>query len=440
MASNHTLPLARRVVRAFEEFVSSQSFSGVLLIICTIIALIWANSLYQHTYDHINQTMLGLTIGHFELHKTVKHWINDGLMAIFFLLVGLEIKREILVGELSSTQKAILPVVAAIGGMVVPAAIFIVINHHDSDALKGWAIPMATDIAFALGVLSLLSKHIPKGLFVLLSAIAIVDDLGAVLVIAVFYGHGLHWLYLGYAAICLVVLIGLNLFGVRKLSLYLLIGLVLWFCIFKSGIHATIAGVLLAFTIPARSGYSPAAINKNLQFLLKQFIDVHGSQSIKQETRAAILQTIEGLMHVLETPLQRLEHALHYPVTYLIIPLFVLFNAGVTLSGGGIVDAFSHGLTIGIILGLVMGKVVGIFGPAAVLVKAKLTRLPEGVSLKHVLPLSLIAGIGFTMSIFVSELAYQAGERLMMAKLGILTASLIAALLGYALMRWMCKR
>lgn len=439
MASNYTLPFARRVVRAFEEFVSSQSFSGILLIICTIIALIWANSLYQHTYDHINQTILGFKVGHFVLHKTVKHWINDGLMAIFFLLVGLEIKREILIGELSSMQKAILPVVAAIGGMVVPAMIFVMMNHHDPDALKGWAIPMATDIAFALGVLSLLSKHIPKGLFVLLSAIAIVDDLGAVLVIAIFYGHGLHWLYLGYAAICFVVLIGFNLFGVRKLSPYLLIGLILWFCIFKSGIHATIAGVLLAFTIPARSAYSPAAMSTHLQSLLKQFVGVDGSQSIKQEVRGAILQTIEGLMHVLETPLQRLEHALHYPVTYIIIPIFVLFNAGVTLSDGGIADAFSHSLTIGIILGLILGKVIGIFGASVVLVRAKLTRLPQGVSLRHLLPLSLIAAIGFTMSIFVSELAYQSDQNLMMAKLGILTASLIAAVLGYGLMRWFSR-
>ena len=439
MSQQPTLPFMR-VVRAFEEFVSSQAFSGVLLVICTLIALVWANSHYGHFYDALNQTKVGFSVGSFGLYKSVKHWVNDGLMAIFFLLVGLEIKREILVGELSSWRRALLPVVAALGGMLVPAIIFALLNHHDPGALKGWAIPMATDIAFALGILSLLGKLVPRSLFVLLSAIAIVDDLGAVIVIAAFYGHGLNWLYLGCAAVCLCILIGFNVLGVRKLSPYLLIGLVLWFFIFKSGVHATIAGVLLAFTIPARLGHTDMTVGEDLKQLLQQFLTVQGSGPVGQGTRAAILQAIEGVLHVLETPLQRLEHALHYPVTYLIIPIFVLLNAGVHLAAGsGVWLILLQTLTLGIILGLILGKVIGIFGASFIVVKMRWVRLSDDVSLQQILPLSLIAAIGFTMSIFVSELAYTSGQQIMMAKIGILVASLIAACLGYILMRFMCR-
>ncbi|PCI38539.1 MAG: Na+/H+ antiporter NhaA [Thiotrichales bacterium] len=386
--------------KAFKEFTHSQISSGILLIICTISALIWANSPYATGYFHINDIKLAVNIGNLHLEKNLQHWVNDGLMSIFFLLVGLEIKREVLTGELSSIQKASLPIFAALGGMLVPALIYVACNWHDKAALSGWAIPMATDIAFALGVVALLGKRISKTFFVLLAAIAIVDDIGAILVIAVFYSDSLILNYLAYAVICCVVLGLCNYFKVRKLVFYILVGVLLWYCILKSGIHATIAGVLLAFLIP--------------------------HDTYKKEKKS---------------PLESFESILHLPVNYLIIPVFVLLNAGVAFTAANLHEAYSHSITLGIIFGLLAGKMIGIFSFSAAAVKLKLAELPAKFHLRHIVPLSIIAGIGFTMAIFISELAFPENpEFLMLAKMGILSASLVAAIVGYLMMFFMSKK
>ncbi|MDF2690267.1 MAG: nhaA [Gammaproteobacteria bacterium] len=363
--------------------------AGALLLACTLIALFWANSAYAPIYFAFSSA---------KLIFPVQFWVNDGLMAIFFLLVGLEIKRELLIGYLNSYKKASLPIVAAIGGMMFPALIFLIVNLKQPVNLSGWGVPMATDIAFAMSLLSLLSKRIPRGLIVLLTAIAIVDDLGAVLVIALFYNHGLHLVYLLAAFLIFLVLLFLNYRKVRSLKPYLLLGVFLWIVIFKSGIHATVAGVLLALCIPIK-------ISKD-----------HAS------------------------PLLKLEHKLKAPVMYGIVPVFILFNAGVSLSLSSLHLAWHSPISLGIIFGLLFGKVLGIFGLSAVLIRLKWLQLPEHVPLRLLFPMSLIAGIGFTMALFIAELAYPGNlQSLLFAKVGILCASLIAATLGYASM-WFFTR
>ncbi|MDF2529402.1 MAG: nhaA [Gammaproteobacteria bacterium] len=376
----------------FSWLIDDPRAAGALLLACTLIGLIWANSSFAASYLSLSQTKLGFSLGDFSMQNSIQFWVNDGLMAIFFLLVGLEIKREILAGYLKSFRKASLPIVAAVGGMVFPALIFVAINHRYPQHLSGWGVPMATDIAFALSLLGLLSKRIPKGLLVLLTAIAIVDDLGAVLVIAVFYNHGLNQAYLLVAALVLLGLLVLNYKKVNSLWPYLILGAGLWLALLQSGIHATIAGVLLALTIP---------------------IKPIGSGT---------------------SPLLKLEHFLKLPVMYGIVPIFILLNAGVSLSLSSLESAWHNPITWGIICGLLIGKVLGIFGISAILVRLKWLQLPEHVSLAMLLPMSIIAGIGFTMALFIAELAYPGSSFLLFAKVGILGASLIAAVLGYSMM------
>ena len=426
-----------RVVHTFEEFVKSQSFSGVLLIICTIIAITWANSRFSSGYYNLNHLHFGFAIEGLVVHKTLQHWVNDGLMAIFFLLVGLEIKREMIAGELSILSRALLPIFAAIGGMAVPAVIFALLNLHHIAALRGWAIPMATDIAFSLGVLALLGKRVPSSLVIFLTAIAIVDDLGAVSVIAVFYNKHLALMYLGLAFLALMILIALNYFGVRKLTPYVFFGLLMWFFMLQSGVHATVAGVLLAFTIPGRSKYNAEDVSYNLQQLQTQFDKIRATSQnhLENVRQQGVLHTMRDLVEEVETPLQRLEHQLHLPVNYFIIPIFVLFNAGVSLTGTDLHLAIVNSITLGIAAGLVIGKLVGIAGTTWLVSSFKWIKLPPGISMRQIIPLSLIAGIGFTMSIFISELAYSgSNDKLVFAKLGILLGSLIAAITGFVLM------
>lgn len=428
-----TLTKARN---AFEEFVKSAAFSGVLLVLCTIIALIWANSPKHETYEHINHMMIGFHADKYSLAKSLTHWVNDGLMAIFFLLVGLEIKREVLSGELSAMSKALLPLAAATGGMIVPALIFVGINLHHPNNMSGWAIPMATDIAFAIGIMSLLSKKIPRSLIILLSAIAIVDDLGAVLVIAIFYSDSISTYYLLISLLLFVVLVIFNRFKVQKLWPYLTVGLFLWYALLLSGVHATIAGVLIAFTIPARASHRPEVISRHLHNLMNKFDTLTNKGDIEEESRKGVLQSLENIIHEVETPLQRLEHALLAPVDYFIIPLFVLLNAGVMVINMNASAILTNQLTLGIILGLVLGKPIGIFGSTWVLQKLGAVKLPTGVNLRHILGMSLLAGIGFTMSIFISELGFgDFASQLVLAKAGILIASLVAAVLGFCILK-----
>ena len=426
------------VVNAFDEFVHSQLCSGLFLVICTIVALIWANSRYASTYFQIDHTYAGIHFAGLQLKLSLGHWINDGLMAVFFLFVGLEIKREVVAGELSAFSTALLPVLVAIGGMVFPALIYWGVNHGDVYALKGWAVPMATDIAFALGLLSLLNNRIPRNLVVFLTAVAIIDDLGAIIIIAVFYSKHIALAYLGYATICLALLCIMNIMRIRRLTPYIVVGVVMWAMVLQSGIHATIAGVLLAFTIPARSYYKPGSVTSKLTVLMGLFDGANrqgGVDTLETNKRTAILQSIENLVHDVETPLQRLEHMLQVPVSFLIVPIFVLFNAGVSFSGIHLGHTLLNPITLGIILGLVIGKCIGIFGTTAVCVKSGMGRLPEDVPLRLVFPLSLFAGIGFTMAIFITELAFgNTSNVLSVAKVGILAASLIAAILGIIMM------
>ena len=422
-----------RILTPFEEFIHHQTTSGLLLMGTAILALILANSAAASFYEHLLHTLIGLQIGSWRIEMTLHHWINDGLMALFFFVVGLELKREILVGELANPRAAALPIIAAIGGMVVPALIYHAFNP-DGAAAHGWGIPMATDIAFAVGVLVLLASRVPKSLITFLVALAIVDDLGAVLVIALFYTDTLVYSALAGAALMLVVLVVLNLTGVRRLVPYFLVAVLLWYFLLLSGVHATIAGVIGAFTVPARPKYDPERFSAYLKDLIARFDASHkpGSNIMTNENLRAVVQTMENSVHRVETPLQRLEHIWHLPVAFVVIPVFALFNAGVVFEFGRINEMFSHPVTLGVIFGLIAGKVIGISGASWLALKFGIATLPAGTRFAQILAVSLLGGIGFTMSIFIAQLGFAASpELLMMAKIGILTASLVAGLGGF---------
>ncbi|MEW5757458.1 MAG: Na+/H+ antiporter NhaA [Pseudomonadota bacterium] len=422
-----------KIVTPFEEFIHHQSASGLLLMACALVALLLANSFLAQAYAHVLHLPLGLNIGGWELEKPLHHWINDGLMALFFFVVGLEIKREILVGELSDPRQAALPIVAAIGGMVVPALLFTVFNLG-GDGIAGWGIPMATDIAFAVGVLVLLGTRVPKSLITFLVALAIVDDLGAVVVIALFYTEELQLSALGIAGLLWLVLIAFNLFGIRRALPYFIVGSLLWLAMLKSGVHATLAGVITALTIPARPQYDSERFTHHARALLDKFDAAHapGQSIMKNDTQKSLLQALENGVHGVTTPLQRLEHNLHLPVAFLIIPIFALANAGVPLHFSDLGTTLGHPVTLGVIAGLVLGKVTGIAGASWLALKLGIGMLPRGTTMAQIVGVGLLGGIGFTMSIFIAELAYaHQPEYLVMAKTGILFASAIAGIAGY---------
>ncbi len=381
-----------------EEFIKKESSAGIVLMAATLLALIFSNiPLTSSLYAHFLHMPLEIRIGSLHLAKSLSHWVNEGLMAIFFLLVGLEVKREVLEENLSSLKEAILPVVAAIGGMVVPAAIYLLINANNPEALKGWAIPTATDIAFALGILSLLGKRIPSSLKVFLMALAIIDDLGAILIIAIFYTSDLSQASLITAAIALAVLILLNIFGVTRKAAYFIVGVILWVSVLKSGVHATLAGVALAFTIPLK-----AKDNNN--------------------------NTV--------SPLREIEHNLHFWVAFLILPLFAFVNAGVE-PGDISIGKLLNPIPLGIMLGLFVGKQLGVFGFSMMAVKVlKLAKLPQGASLRQFYGLSVLTGIGFTMSLFINSLAFgEVGAYATVDKLAILIGSLASGIVGYLILK-----
>jgi len=375
----------------FTRFFQLEAASGLLLIAAAILALIINNSQLSWLYSGLLDTPVVAQIGALKIAKPLLLWINDGLMALFFLLIGLEVKREVLDGQLSRPSQLVLPGAAAIGGMLVPALIYWFLNRDNPAALDGWAIPTATDIAFALGVLALLGKRIPVSLKLFLMTLAIIDDLGAIVIIAIFYSGDLSTLSLGLAAACIAALVALNRLGVVKLGPYMIIGLILWVCVLKSGVHATLAGVTLAFCIPLRT--------KNAE----------------------------------PSPLLTLEHALHPWVAYGILPLFAFANAGLSLSGVT-VESFTHLVPMGIAVGLLVGKTVGVFGLTWLAVKTGIAALPQGANWGQVLGVAILCGIGFTMSLFVGSLAFVPGasEYAGMDRMGILTGSLFAALIGYA--------
>jgi NhaA family Na+:H+ antiporter len=428
-----TTPIAR-VLRPIQEFMERSTSGGIVLIIATIAALLLANSPLAEEYNELLHTEIGIEIGTFALEESLLHWINDGLMAIFFFLVGLEIKREVIAGELSSLRAALLPVVAAVGGAMVPALMYTALNFNNAGT-AGWGIPMATDIAFALGALALLGSRIPFGLKVFLTAVAIVDDLLAVLVIAFFYSGGLNFTALTFGFVFLGVLVLGNLFGIRNTLFYVIFGLLVWFDFLRSGVHATIAGVLVAWTIPARNRIAVPDFLNCSRSILNRFerSTQEPSSMLTNEVQQSAIIALEEVCEDVQAPLQKLEHALHPWAAFLIIPIFAFANAGVALSLDSLAGGTST-VALGIVAGLVLGKPLGVLGASWLTVRMGLATLPPGVHWQHMIGLGLLAGIGFTMSLFIASLAFRGSELLEVAKLGILSASLIAGIIGSVLL------
>jgi len=422
-----------RVLRPFQLFARRQASGGLLLLVCAVLALAWANSPWAAAYEQILHVPFGISAGEQLLCLDLRHWVNDGLMAVFFFGVGLEIKREFLVGELAERHKAMLPIAAAVGGMVAPALIYAGFNAGGGGA-HGWGIPMATDIAFALGALAVLGSRIPEGLKVFLVALAIVDDLGALLVIAIFYTASVHWGGVALAAACLGALFLANRAGARRGPIYLLLGLVLWGSLFYSGLHATLAGVLTAFFVPARTRIVPAAlaqvIHRSAAVLEARAADGAGAMNAE---RFGAISVLSRTLDAANCPLQRFEHMVQPWVTFGVLPLFALLNAGVAIDTPAL-RSLPTAVPLGIMLGLVIGKPLGIGVASWLAVKSGLATLPDGVSWRHLLGTAFLAGIGFTMALFISGLAFPGTPFESQAKLAILLGSLLAAALGIAIL------
>ena len=383
-------------MKIIEEFVQRESAAGIVLIVATLMALILSNTVVSPYYQAFLHIPVEIRIGPLHLDKSLYHWVNDGLMAVFFLLIGLEVKREMLEGHLSSWGGVALPGIAAVGGMAVPALIYLALNRDDPVAVQGWAIPTATDIAFALGILSLLGRRVPASLKIFLMALAIIDDLGAIVIIAIFYTSELSALSVGVALAALLVLVGLNLFGVYRKAAYFIVGTVLWVSVLKSGVHATLAGVALAFTIPLNA--------------------------TGEDGRPL-------------SPLKEIEHDLHFWVAFLILPLFAFVNAGVAFTGISL-GQMAGAVPLGILLGLFLGKQLGVFGLSWMAIRLGIARLPEGSSWRQLYGVSVLTGIGFTMSLFIVSLAFQDDSLFQYTdKLAILVGSFVSGIVGYLILR-----
>ena len=429
-----------KISTPFEHFIHAQTTTGLILIFMTILALLFANSPFSEAYIHFFHTKIDFDVGAWELSHSLHHWINDGLMAIFFFIIGLEIKREITVGELSNIKAALLPVLAAIGGMVFPALIYIYMNYGTQGA-GGWGIPMATDIAFAISALVLLGKRVPPALVTFLVALAIVDDLGAVMVIALFYTEQIHMLPLMLAGASFLILVLFNRFGIHMILPYFIVGLFMWFFMLESGVHATIAGVIAALAIPTKPKLSAVGFRKDAKKLLDEY-DMYPIDSKKgmNERQKAILLKLESNINAIGTPAARLERDLHLPVALIVIPLFALANAGIAIDFSSISTTIMEPVSMGIMGGLILGKVLGIFGVAWLAIKLKIASLPQDSSLNQIFGVAFLGGIGFTMSIFVADLAFiNNPELIFQAKVGILAASLFAGLFGYLWLRYIAK-
>ncbi|MDH3310453.1 MAG: Na+/H+ antiporter NhaA [Gammaproteobacteria bacterium] len=387
-------------IKIIRDFLRLESAGGILLVAAAAVAMLLANSPIAALYDGFLATPVEIRIGDFQIAKPLLLWINDGLMAVFFLLIGLELKREMLEGRLSSYKQVMLPAIAAVGGMVVPAAVYYFLNRDDAVALQGWAIPTATDIAFALGVLSLLGNRVPASLKLFLVTLAILDDVGAIVIIALFYTSDLSGVSLTWAAVALLALFALNRRGVVHLAAYVLVGIVLWVSVLKSGVHATLAGVALAFAIPLRTG----------------------DRSIK-------------------APLLQLEHSLHPWVAYGILPLFAFANSGVSLAGMSLAQALAP-VPLGIALGLFLGKQLGVFVFSWITIKLRIAKLPEGANWWQLYGVAVLCGIGFTMSLFIGSLAFDqtASDYSTVDRLGILMGSVVSATVGYFILRFTPRR
>jgi len=432
----------KRIATPFEEFIHRETTSGMLLVGTAILAMILANSAIASFYESLLHTIISIHVGSWNLEMSLHHWINDGLMALFFFVVGLELKREMLVGELANPRAAALPIIAAMGGMIVPALVFLMFNP-EGEAHRGWGIPMATDIAFAIGVLVLLANRVPRALITFLVALAIVDDLGAVLVIALFYTESLNLGALAGVVAAVGFLVAFNLTGIRRVVPYFLVAVVMWYLLLLSGVHASLAGVIGAFTVPAQPKYDPARFSKYLKELIQRFDASHrpGTSILTNDDLRGVVRTIRHGVHSVEAPLQQLERAWHLPVAFLVIPIFALFNAGVPLEFDHLDTAFRHPVTQGVIFGLVVGKVIGITGASWLALRMGVAMLPAQTRFSQIFAVSLLGGIGFTMSIFIAQLGYASNQELLVnAKIGILSASLVAGVGGFIWLYLLSRR
>ena len=428
-------PIDKYLLIPVNRFISNSTTSGILLFASAIIALILANSPLKDAYHHFWENTFTIGFGDFTVSKSLHHWINDGLMSVFFFVVGLELKREIMAGELSKPKDAILPIFAALGGMVVPALLYYLFNST-GEASNGWGIPMATDIAFALGILYLLGNRVPISLKVFLTALAIVDDLGAVMVIAFFYTSDISTISLLIGGVFFAVLILANLLGVRSTVFYGIVGIGgLWLAFLLSGIHATIAGVIVALTIPANVKIEDKSFVKKMNDLTNEFEKTTPNNvTLITSDQLHILDKIRRYSKAAMTPLQRLEHGMHPLVGFVVMPIFALANAGITFSGSFLNNLISN-VSLGVIFGLALGKFIGIVGFSKLLVKLKLTTLPEGVKWRQIYGTALLAGIGFTMSLFITDLAFEDSDYILQAKIGIFAASILCGIGGYLTLR-----
>ncbi|PFG73271.1 Na+/H+ antiporter NhaA [Tepidiforma thermophila] len=421
--------VVRRFVRPAQRFAAIEASGGIVLLLGALIALAWVNSPWEQSYHDLWETELALDLHLFKIEQHLGHAVNDGLMVLFFFVVGLEIKRELVSGELSSPRRAILPAAAALGGMLGPALIYTAFNIGTETA-HGWGIPMATDIAFAVGVLTLLGRRVPAPLKVFLLALAVADDLGGIVVIAVFYTESLSFEALGWAALVLLVILVINRGGVSAIGPYVFLGVLFWAAMLKSGIHATIAGVILAMLTPSRPYYTDEDFDATLERLQTEYALARADGDHDRMQQA--LAQIEDLASGMESPLDRLEHRLAPWTAFVIVPIFAIANAGVAVSGEMLREAVSSPVTLGVALGLVLGKPIGIFLTSWVCVRLGLAQLPANTSFRQVLGAGMIAGIGFTVALFIAGLSFENPAHLDEAKVGILAASALAGVLGSA--------
>jgi len=426
--------IKRIILTPFQKFVKIESLSGVLLFSATLIAMIWANSGFSESYNSLWQYKIGIGSDAFQLTKPLSLWINDGLMALFFFLIGLEIKRELLIGELNEFRKAIFPLFAALGGMLFPLALFLFLNDRPQTA-PGWGIPMATDIAFSLAILQLLGNRVPLSLKIFLTAFAIVDDLGAVLVIAIFYSGGVDWFLILYSLIPFLILSYLGFKGIYSKYMTVILGFIIWLLFLKSGIHPTIAGVLVAFTVPIRQKIDMNYFKENLSKIIEGISQSNNEKvPILSKEQIGHMDDLDDLTDKFTSPLQRLEHRLHGWVAYFIMPVFALANAGVVFSTN--VD-FDIPLMMNIAIALFLGKLFGITLMSWLGVKLRLALLPGDMNFVQVIGIAILAGVGFTMSIFIANLAFLDNAILIdSAKVGILIGSVVSGLVGYLVLRF----
>jgi NhaA family Na+:H+ antiporter len=421
-------------VRPFVRFTRIEAASGIALLSAAVVAIVWANSAWSDTYFQILETHLTIEFGPFSLDETVLHLINDGLMAIFFFVVGLEIKRQLVLGDLRDPRAAALPVMAAVGGMLIPALIYLLFNAGaGEEALRGWGIPMATDIAFAVGVLALLGPRVPGAAKVFLLALAIADDIGAITVIAIFYTDELDPAYLVLAVLGLGLVWVATRVHIRSLAFYVPLGVLIWFFTLESGVHATLAGVALGFLTPARRMYPPAEFDRRARAILDSFpSEIDSEESREHADHEALL--LSDISAEAVSPLSRLEHRLQAWSAFLVVPLFALANAGVDFRGVSLADSLTSSIALGVAIGLVVGKTVGVVLFTWLAVRLGLARLPDATNWGHVTGLGAVAGIGFTVALFVAGLAFGDPVANDLAKVGIFAGSLLAGLLGSAIL------